>query len=68
MINFSINLERFYLQRTFFIYKKHVKNQGSIIKQHAIEFIEHTHTFNHIINIKITHNVLFNERISTLQK
>ena len=42
--------------------------QGSTIKQHAIEVLEHTHTPHHIINNEIPHIVDFNERIPTLQK
>ena len=42
--------------------------QGSTIKQHTIEVLEHTHTSYHMINNEISHIVDFNERNPTLQK
>ena len=44
------------------------KNQGSTIKHHAIELLEHTHSSSHMITIEISHIVVLNERIPTLQK
>ena len=50
--------------------KNHGPNaaQSSIIKQHTVEVLEHTHTSSHMIKIEISYIVVFNERISTLQK
>ena len=54
--------------------EKIARNHGSsavsdsIIKQYTVKFLEHTHTFNHMIDIEITQIVALNERISTLQK
>ena len=42
--------------------------QGPIIKQHAIEVLQHTRRFNNMINNKSTQIVALNERNSTLQK
>ena len=42
--------------------------QSSTIKQHTVEFLEHTHTSSHMINIEIAGIVALNERISMLQK
>ena len=44
------------------------KNQGPTTKHYTIKVLKHTHTPNHMINIEITHIVVLNERISTLQK
>ena len=42
--------------------------QSSTIKSHAVEVLEHTQTFSHMINIEIAQIVVLNERISKLQK
>ena len=56
-------------KHTCFEYKEfNVKNQSLIIKQYAVKVLEHTHTFYYIINIKIVYFVIFNKKISTLQK
>ena len=43
-------------------------DQSSIIKQYAVEIFEHTYTFSYIINIEIVYTIIFNEKITTLQK
>ena len=43
-------------------------DQNSIIKQHAVEVLEHTHTSSYIINIQVVYIVGLNEWIPTLQK
>ena len=42
--------------------------QNLIIKQHAIEILEHIHTSNYIIIVQITYFVIFNERNATIKK
>ena len=42
--------------------------QSSTTQQRAVEVLEHTHTFSHMINTENIHAVALNERISTLQK
>ena len=43
-------------------------DQSSIIKQYAVEILEHTHTPSHMINIEISHNIALNKRNLTSQK
>ena len=43
-------------------------DQGSTTKQHAIEFLKHTHTPSYIINMQIDHVVALNKRNSKIQK
>ena len=42
--------------------------QSSIIKQYTVEYLEHTDTSSHMINIEIAQTIVLSERISTLQK
>ena len=73
-----LKIKRHCLQRTFFNCRKslnqkrfsefNVKNQDSIIKQRAIEFLEHTNIHSHMTNIEVTHIETLYEKISMLQK
>ena len=64
--NFYLNLSNF---NESFFRKFNVKNQNSIIKQHAvaIEIFKHTHKTLHIMNVEILYIVIFNEKIQMFQ-